>query len=531
MNRTRDFKDYLFYFVMFLIICGAFLFRIYSLSSRPMHCDEAVHAYKTGILLETGKYEYNPSQYHGPTLYYFSIPLIWLSGFHNFVEMNETALRLVPVLFGMGLIFLLLFFSESIGKMESICAGLLTALSPAMVFYSRYYIQEMLLVFFTFSLILCVWKYINSGKIKWIIFAGISLGLMYSTKETSVLALISIGLSLLLTSFLNHRKKDQNIQIHLNRSHIAIFVIIATIISFVLLSGFFTNLRGPLDSLLCYSKYIGRSGVVASSTDIDPNAIDSDHFHFHPWYYYLKMIVFVKYGPGPWWSEAIILILFIIGFISSMLGKNTNPHSITITRFISFFTLIMVIFYSAIPYKTPWLMLTFLFGMMIVGGVGILSIAKYFQSIPIKTFIYIIFAIGLIHLGKQAYLANYRFETDTRNPYVYAHTSKDFLKLVKRIEDISLLSEDKNNILIKIITNDYWPLPWYLRDFNQVGYWNSIPDKPDASIVISKPEYEKELDLKLQNTYQKEYFGIRPEVLLLVYIKSDLWDKFIQERE
>jgi hypothetical protein len=54
---------------MLVIMAGAFLLRVFALDARPMHCDEAVHAYKAGILLETGRYEYNP----GNTTVPFSI--------------------------------------------------------------------------------------------------------------------------------------------------------------------------------------------------------------------------------------------------------------------------------------------------------------------------------------------------------------------------------------------------------------------------------------------------------------------------
>src|SRR5262245_21182237 len=46
--------------------------RLPALAARPMHADEAIHADKLGTLLEGGGYAYDPSQYHGPTLYYLT---------------------------------------------------------------------------------------------------------------------------------------------------------------------------------------------------------------------------------------------------------------------------------------------------------------------------------------------------------------------------------------------------------------------------------------------------------------------------
>ena len=135
-------------------------FSKWRLGERPMHTDEAVHAVKFGLLYDTGRYVYNPKEFHGPTLYYFSLPFVWLSGAHSYAEIrNEVPLRLTPVLFGAGLIALVLFVSDGIGRVAAVCAAVLTAVSPAMAFFSRHYVQEMLLVFFTFCLIAAGWRY------------------------------------------------------------------------------------------------------------------------------------------------------------------------------------------------------------------------------------------------------------------------------------------------------------------------------------------------------------------------------------
>jgi predicted membrane-bound mannosyltransferase len=43
-----------------------------------------------------------------------------------------------------------------LGRAETLWAALYLAISPAMVFYSRYYIHEMLLVFFTAVLVVVI---------------------------------------------------------------------------------------------------------------------------------------------------------------------------------------------------------------------------------------------------------------------------------------------------------------------------------------------------------------------------------------
>ena len=84
-------------------VCGVGLaLRLPGLNVRPMHVDEAVHACKFDTLWTSGKYAYDPAEYHGPTLYYFTWPAVWLSGAVDFVDTDARTFRLVPVVFGAG---------------------------------------------------------------------------------------------------------------------------------------------------------------------------------------------------------------------------------------------------------------------------------------------------------------------------------------------------------------------------------------------------------------------------------------------
>lgn len=54
-----------------ILVAGAFL-RLYDLDLVPLHHDEGVNGHFLVNLVRHGFYEYNPENYHGPTLYYFS---------------------------------------------------------------------------------------------------------------------------------------------------------------------------------------------------------------------------------------------------------------------------------------------------------------------------------------------------------------------------------------------------------------------------------------------------------------------------
>src|SRR5438128_3342370 len=155
------------------------------LGVRPVHNDEAVNGIKFGRLWEQGVYKYDPNEHHGPTLYYATVALARLTGAPDFEHFTEKRLRALTLLFGLGMILLLPLIADGLGRKGTIWAAIFTAISPAFVFYSRYYIHEMLLVFFAFLALAARWRYWRTRRIGWACPAGAGMGLGGAGKETS----------------------------------------------------------------------------------------------------------------------------------------------------------------------------------------------------------------------------------------------------------------------------------------------------------------------------------------------------------
>src|SRR5260370_42539553 len=127
-----------------------------------MHNDEAVNAIKFGQLWTHGAYQYDPREYHGPTLHYATFALEKLVRAPGFDQFTATRLRLVAVLFGLGLVLLLPLVADGLGRGGAAWAGMFTAVSPALVFYSRGFIFQTLLVFFFFLTPWACWRFFQS---------------------------------------------------------------------------------------------------------------------------------------------------------------------------------------------------------------------------------------------------------------------------------------------------------------------------------------------------------------------------------
>ncbi len=511
------------YGLFLLALLGALLFRLFQLDLRPMHHDEANQAVKFGILLEQGEYRYDRTEHHGPTLYYLSLPFAWIASGTSFSALSEVTLRLVPVIFGVGIILLFLLFKGGFSLEAAVFASFFTAVSPAMVFYNRFYIQETLLVFFLVGAVAASWRYTRTHSPYWAATSGFFFGMMFATKETCIIAFSAILAALFLALFSLKKQIQPNDSPSLpKKSHLFIFLGTGVLVSLLLYSSFFQNPRGILDSVLAFSNYFSRAG--------------SAGFHSHPAYYYLKMLAFSQYGNGPIWSEGLILVLALIGGVAAFLPHSNGESNPFFIRFVTFYTILATAAYSLIPYKTPWNMLPFYIGFTLLAGYGSAFLIKISKKRAFRVAVVLVLCLGVIRLGIRSYSANFKYYADSRNPYVYAHTSTDFLNLVKRINELAPLHPDQNLMLIKVITepDEAWPLPWYLRGFGRVGYWQDVDEAgalADVPLVVSSINKTSQLRPYLEDNHLIEYYELRPGILLALYIEQNLWDIFLKKKK
>jgi uncharacterized protein (TIGR03663 family) len=503
------------------VLLVALFLRVWELERRPMHPDEANQAVRTGILQETGVYQYDPDDHHGPSLYYLTLPSAWLTSGRSFPGTTETTFRIIPALFGIALILLIYLMRVGLGWTAAFFAALFTAISPALVFYSRYYIQEMLLVFFAFAAILCAWRYLRKPSTGAAVWTGVSLGFMYATKETAILSFGAMAVALLAASSGLEPKERRNWLFGIDRRHAVIGVGTAVATAIILLTSFFTYPAGVLESILSYRIYLARAV--------------GDSLHVHPWHYYIQMLTYFRYGPGPVWSEGLIVGLAVIGGAVAWWGSPRNEDR-KLLRFLSVYTLVLTVSYSVIAHKSPWLMLSFLHPMAVLAGFGVVAALRAVRFFALKAVVLVLVALGVYHLVGITWLTNFRYSADPRNPYVYAHTSTDLLNLVERVEQIAAVHPDGRDLFVQVIAHAYdtWPLPWYFRQFGTVGYWETAeeaPDSPTPAILIVSPDLEEQIEARVRDGFQTEFYGLRPGVLLIMHIRRDLWDAFLETRK
>jgi len=536
--------------VLLAVALAALAVRCPRLAQRPMHGDEAVQCDIFRKLWETGQYRYDPEEYHGPTLPYATWPVMWLSGARTFENSTEHTYRAVALIFGLLLILMLPLVADGLGTTGTIIAAVLTAASPAMIFFSRYYIHEMLLVVFTFGAIACAWRFYRGGGIWWAAMAGAFVGLMHATKETWVLAAAAATAALVLASLWGRvadgRPADPGRAVRLCGVRIAaaatMAALAAIVVAVVLFSSFFTHLRGPLDSVLTYKVYFQRG--------------TGEGVHNHPWYAYLKWFFWYRYGRVPVQGEWLVAAAALAGLACALWPRRRSsasspaaqaPRNAAATpaadghsqdaqtsfcRFMAFYALALTAVYSAVSYKTPWCALSFLHAMILLGACGIDMVWNALRRPWLRALPALALAGGLVHLGHLAYRLNYVHYADyRRNPMVYGHPNLSSLELVKRVDEIMRVSPAGADTFVSVITKDCWPLPWYFRRYRRVGWWQEVaPENVAAPVILTMHDKAAQVNAMLRGEYQVMHYGLRPGVPMALFVRMDLWERYLRSR-
>jgi uncharacterized protein (TIGR03663 family) len=488
-----------------LAIIAAIFLRFYLLEIKPLHHDEGVNSHFLLNLARSGKYIYDPTNYHGPTLYYFSWLMLKLFG------ESETTLRIYPAICGVLTVALVWGLRKGLGFVGTPVAAWSLALSPGLVYYSRDFIHESSFGFFTVGIIVCAYNLRDS----YLWFLPIFLGLLFATKETAIhtIGVLITALICALTWYVIRARLTTGFSFtqfyrrwSLSWQYWLYFAVVFLAINIVFYSSFFTNWKGVLDAYRSVFMWTGRGFT--------------EHIHDHVFTYYLGILIKI---------ELPLVIAALIGVVIT-LWRGTK-----FSLFLMAWTCGMVLGYSRIPYKTPWLMVSMLIALAVFSGYVAQAVFSVLRFAPLQMIwvtllisaalptIWMCWQINMqkfednentsgyfAEFGKQR---NFTAYNDTQYGYVYAQTDKDLLNLVQEVNWVKPNS-------IYYATPDYWPLPWYFRNQQIAGYDDKVPPDTQADVLIVSDEQRAEAEEKLRGKYRSQDYTLRPGVQLVLFVKE-----------
>jgi uncharacterized protein (TIGR03663 family) len=506
------------------ILASAAFIRLYELGLKPLHHDEGVNGFFLTNLYRTGVYHYDPTNYHGPTLYYFALVTTKLNALlFGGSGLTTVAVRLVPLIFGVATVWLALCLRRNLGTIGALVAAALIALSPGDVYISRYFIHEAHFVFFTLGIVVAAVRYYESADPIYLLLASLSAALLFATKETAIISVAVLLLAHIIANlYLRLARRNASVPWEKQRagkkrkpgkkkratreepllrfgglSNVALWSGVAfalfIFISILFYSSFFTyweGVSGALESLQVWAK----TGT-------------KEHTQQGLLGYFRWLMQ----------EESPLLLLGAVGAMIALIRRR-NRFAV----FAGAWAFGILAAYSLIPYKTPWLAINITVPMAIIGGYAVNEIYNLEDGLRSRITALTLAAVALILCGAQSIILNFYHYDDDRYPYVYAHTYREFLPLVDEIDRLAKRAGTGTQTGITITAPEYWPLPWYLRDYEHAGFYGRMTTT-DEAIVVGSVEQEAELETVLDGRYRMVgSYPLRPGVTLVLYAKKEL---------
>ncbi len=485
----------------FVPVAIAALLRYWDIGLRPFHSDEGVNGFFLLNLYRNNFYHYDPTNYHGPFLYYLGLLPFYVLG------LTDLAFRFMPALFGTMVVAAFYPLRRRLGTMGLLTTGLLIAFSPAHSFFARDTIHETYLIFFSLATIVSFFLYAETRKSRYVYFAAASMAFVVTIKETYIITFAVYAASLAIAYLYEMASSPKGAKYSYFKAIFTVFAGDCKKIRYAvgLSVGVFLLINFLLYSSFC-TYFPGITGILTTLKVWSKTGMHNEGGHSKPFFYYFKVLY--KF-------ELPILVLGVAGFYYAF--RRWNKFTI----FAVFWTVFTYVIYSYIPYKTPWLIVNILLPLSVMGGIFIEGI---FKLITRKWHYAVFYPIYVGIFGFTCYqslMLNFKNYDDERYELVYVQTKRDVYNLLNRLE--SLAKSCGEGMVINIVSSEYWPLPWYLRHYPNARFWGTVIDNPNAPVILVDSKGEPDLKKKIKGDYKKERYVLRPGVWVTAYIQEGLY--------
>ena len=173
------------------ILVVALVLRLWDLGGQALHHDESLHAVYSWYLYDGRGYLHNPLM-HGPFQFFGTAAIFWVLWDSDFT------VRLLPAVFGVILVGTPLLLRPYLGRSGAIITSILLTLSPSFLYFSRFARNDIYMAVWVMLLTAFIWRYLDSGKARYLVGIAAALALAFSTKESTFLVVGVLGSYLLI---------------------------------------------------------------------------------------------------------------------------------------------------------------------------------------------------------------------------------------------------------------------------------------------------------------------------------------------
>jgi uncharacterized protein (TIGR03663 family) len=449
--------------IFILILILAFILRFLVLDLKLLHHDEAIHSWFSYELLTRGAWQYDPS-YHGPFLYFVTAGMFALIGPSDF------AARLLPSLFGFLVIPLVycIYQLGYINKNQTLVAAIFLAISPDMIYFSRFLRHDIFMLFFTMLLLVAILYWFERQQTRFAVLAAVAAAGALSCKEEMPFIFMVFVLLFAFAAWKGRFTLPPRW-----KADLILFIVLIIAIMSVLYSAFFFH----IDTL------IGQNfGITAQGIHFEANttgwyraiehwtAMHNQQRLGGPMYYYIPLFLlyelpifilaligtlrFITAGLHPirfmkrvmnWIRDRHFTLsvrdLAAISRQDLLAGQERDAKSEEFFRFCICWMLATMIFYAYVGEKVPWLIIAQLLPMCFVATYNLNWQKTAFALAGCVFLIVMTWHVAFVPV-------------DINEPIVQVQNSEE-------MREVMALMDASDRVVIA--SKDYWPLPWYYR--------------------------------------------------------------------
>lgn len=510
MERAASFSDkiksiFTFERVFLLLLILTIIIRFWNLDLKLFHHDEAIHSWFSFNLLTKGEWVYDPS-YHGPFLYYVTAGMFALFGASDLVA------RLLPALFG-TLLLPLVYCIYRLGyltKAQTLLVALFLAISPDIVYFSRFLRHDIFMLFFTLLLLVAILYYLERGQTRYIIIAAIATAGALSCKEEMPVIL------LIFVAFFGYALWKKRITLPLQWKY---DLLIGILLTTALLVTVYSAFGMHPETLVGQNFQVNSTGWYQA---VDHwVAMHEKQRLGGPFYFYIPLyllyevpifllaiaatIQFLVKGINPTpavrriknWIATRRFELPVGDLATTSLSQIRTSRvpaekSELFFQFCIFWMILTMAFYAYVGEKVPWLLIHQLLPMCFVA-----TYKLNWQKVAFAL-------IGCIFLALMTWHVAF-IPADINEPIIQVQNSEDMREVMSLMD-----ASDK----VVIASKDYWPLPWYYRGdrWNKIVFYGQIEDPTTLTdsypgvIILHDTESYPSIPGYTKKTYKLSYW-------------------------
>jgi hypothetical protein len=194
----------------------------------------------------------------------------------------------------------------------------------------------------------------------------------------------------------------------------------------------------------------------------------------------------------------------LVGLALSPLALLKMPSSV---RLLSVMSVGVLLAYSIVSYKTPWCLLCFQWGFVLIFGYWCSRWWDHYRA-----FILILISVLGIHSLVQAHdVAFVNVDADD-SYYIYGQTYRTLMppisEILKKVEENPEL---KKTLRIQVLSAYTWPLPFLLGEINQAAYHSvqNAPERFDADYIFIDENLEQNYSSRIVGQYSRQVVKAR----------------------